>query len=209
GAGRALQRWGPPGGGPRPQHSAGSPVPPGSLGRVERRCAPAGAHLRSTHRSRRSAPVDVHHVHAHGAVSGQSAHHGAQRPGGAPGAADHPAEVAGVDPDLEQVATTQCLGPDLHVVRVVDDAADPVLQRVAEHHSAFSLASASSVASAAASVSAASVSPAASSSAFASAAASASAADLASAALALRSSASASAALIASAAASSADSLRL
>ena len=77
---------------------------------------------------------------------------GAERGRGAAVAADHLAEVVGVDPHLEDRAATQLLVADGDVVGVVDDTADQVLERVGEHErrlTASVLASAVSASSAA------------------------------------------------------------
>src|SRR5690606_7629730 len=59
-------------------------------------------------------------------------------------AADHPAEVVGVDPDLEQVTAALRACRHLDVVRVVDDAAHQVLESVREHQASASASSDSS-----------------------------------------------------------------
>src|SRR5690606_3928962 len=121
-----------------------------------------------------------------------------QRASGAATAADHPAEVVGVDLDLKQLTATQAAGLHLDVVRVVHDAADQVLERVGEHQAFSSLAGSSAAGASAAASSAAGASAAGSS---AGAAAAASSAAFFSAALALTFSAASDAALTASAAA--------
>src|SRR5699024_11202256 len=97
-----------------------------------------------------STTIDIHHVDPDGSVGGQRVHHGPQRAGGAAGPADDPAQILGVDPDLEQVPAAQRALGDLHVVRVVDDPAHQVVERVGEHQSSLVSASASSAFSAAA-----------------------------------------------------------
>src|SRR5699024_211476 len=165
-----------------------SPPPPPStpLFRPQHRFEPA----------RRSVPADVDHVDPHGPVGGQSPHHGPQRTRRAPRAADHAAEITGVDPHLEKIPTAHRLRLHPNIVRVVDDATYEVLQGVGEHHSDASLDSVFSDSSDGAASSEEVSSP--ESSAGFSASACFSASALASAALALRSSASASAALMAS-----------
>src|SRR5699024_314997 len=178
------------------KNGEGPPLVERALAAVQHRFEPA----------RRSVPVDVDHVDPHGPVGGQSPHHGPQRTRRAPRAADHAAEVTGVDPHLEKIPTAHRLRLHLDIVRVVDDATYEVLQGVGEHHSDASLDSAFSASSDGAASSAEASSP--DSSAGFSASAFFSASALASAALALRSSASASAALMASWAASPLASLR-
>ena len=77
----------------------------------------------------RSLPVGVDDIHPH-APAADAADDRAQRGGRATTAADHLAEVLGVHPDLEGAAAAGGDQLDLHVVRVVDDAPDEVLQRV-------------------------------------------------------------------------------
>ncbi|GAA3042998.1 hypothetical protein GCM10020000_22650 [Streptomyces olivoverticillatus] len=52
---------------------------------------------------------------------------------GAAVAADHLAEVIGVDPDLQHAPAAQVARSDLHLVGVVDDALHEVLKGLLEH----------------------------------------------------------------------------
>src|SRR5690606_31174278 len=74
-------------------------------------------------------PVGVDDIHAN-APPTDAADDGAQGGGGTAAAADHLAEVVGVDPDLEGAAAAGGDELHLHVVRVVDDAPDEVLESV-------------------------------------------------------------------------------
>src|SRR5437899_1300626 len=71
--------------------------------------------------------VHVDEVDADAAAT-EGAHDGTQSAGGAAVAADHLAEVVGVDPDLEDAPAAQGARGHLHVVRVVDDALHEVLK---------------------------------------------------------------------------------
>src|SRR5690606_29802080 len=80
-----------------------------------------------------ASPVGVDDVDADLLATGERTHDGAQRAGGPAATADHPAEVLGVDPHLQDVAVADVLGADAHVTIVVDDALDEVLQGLLEH----------------------------------------------------------------------------
>src|SRR5687768_925948 len=79
-----------------------------------------------------SAPVGVDDVDPE-ATPADAGHHLTQRLGGAPAAADDLAEVVGVHPDLEGLAATVGEQVDRHILRMVDDALDQVLERFFEH----------------------------------------------------------------------------
>src|SRR4051794_4419829 len=93
---------------------------------------------------RSASPVDIDEVHPRAAATGQGRHHGAERGGGAAAAADHLAEVGRVDPHLEDRPATQLLVAHGDVVRVVDDPANQVLQRLGEHRAQASSVGAAS-----------------------------------------------------------------
>src|SRR6266480_3857227 len=95
--------------------------------------------------------VHVDEVDADAAAT-ESAHDGAQSACGATVAADHLAEVVGVDPHLEHPPTTEGGRSDVYVIGVVDDALHEVLESLLEH----AQASVGSVDAAAASAAAAS-----------------------------------------------------
>src|SRR5690606_38596871 len=80
-----------------------------------------------------ASPVGVDDVDADLLATGERTHDGAQRAGGPAATADHPAEVLGVDPHLQDVAVADVLGADAHVTVVVDDALDEVLQGLLQH----------------------------------------------------------------------------
>src|SRR5690242_16402544 len=80
----------------------------------------------------RSAAVDVDDVDAH-ALAADAGDDLAQGLRGAPAAADHPAQVVGVHPHLEPAAAAVVDQVDAHVVGMVDDAADQVLDGLLEH----------------------------------------------------------------------------
>ena len=83
-------------------------------------------------RARGQRPVDVDDVDPD-ALAADAVDHLAQRLGGAAVAADHPAQVVGVHPDLQPLAAAVVDQVDHDVVRVVDDAADQVLEGLLEH----------------------------------------------------------------------------
>src|SRR5665647_1699679 len=174
-----------------------------------------------------SAVVGVHDVDPH-RCGGQGAHHGAQGAGGPATSTDHPTQVLRVHPHLEQLPPAQRTLDHPHVVRMVDDAADQVVEGVGQHQACSSVAAASSAGAASAGASAgtsavssagaasartsagtSAAAAAASAAALASAAAAASAAALASAAAAAAASAAALAAAASAAAAAAAFSLAL
>src|SRR5665648_966935 len=90
-----------------------------------------------------SAVVGVHDVDPHRS-GGQGAHHGAQGAGGPATSADHPTHVLRVHPHLEQLPPAQRTLDHPDVVRMVDDAADQVVEGVGQHQACSSVAAASS-----------------------------------------------------------------
>src|SRR6185369_8985230 len=72
--------------------------------------------------------VGVDHVDAY-APAADAGDHLAQRLRGATAVADYLAEVLRVDPDLQPLAAAGGDQVDAHVVRVLDDAPDEVLER--------------------------------------------------------------------------------
>src|SRR5664280_1896590 len=89
-----------------------------------------------------SQPVRVDDVDPHRLAAGEGTHHGTKGPGRAARTADDPTEVIGMDPNLEDLAAAQILAPDSHILIVVDDALDQVLQRFIEHDQTSGLATA-------------------------------------------------------------------
>src|SRR5664280_1759893 len=87
-----------------------------------------------------SQPVRVDDVDPHRLAAGEGTHHGTKGPGRAARTADDPTEVIGMDPNLEDLAAAQILAPDSHILIVVDDALDQVLQRFVEHDQTSGLA---------------------------------------------------------------------
>jgi hypothetical protein len=75
------------------------------------------------------AAVGVDEVDPH-ITAGQGADDGSERGGRAAAPPDDLAEVVRMDMDLEQLAPTLLAGSHPYVVRVVDYAADQVLERV-------------------------------------------------------------------------------
>src|SRR5690242_12109831 len=70
----------------------------------------------------------VDEIDANATTVGQGVHDGAEGLCGAAGTADHPAEVLGVHTNLEDLAARRLLRDDVHIVWMVDDALDQVLQ---------------------------------------------------------------------------------
>src|SRR5688572_8709858 len=108
---------------------------------------PCGRPMRATTTSIRRLPclggsalVDVEEVHPHAALEPERTDHGAQGLRGAAVAADHLAEVVGVHAHLETAAATVVAVAHGHVVGVLDDAPDQVLESVLEHRQPSSLA---------------------------------------------------------------------
>src|SRR5664280_3513006 len=87
-----------------------------------------------------SQPVRVDDVDPHRLAAGEGTHHGTKGPGRAARTADDPTEVIGMDPNLEDLAAALILAPDSHILIVVDDALDQVLQRFVEHDQTSGLA---------------------------------------------------------------------
>src|SRR5664280_434707 len=87
-----------------------------------------------------SQPVRVDDVDPHRLAAGEGTHHGTKGPGRAARTADDPTEVIGMDPNLEDLAAAQILAPDSHILIVVDDALDQVLQRLVKHDQTSGLA---------------------------------------------------------------------
>src|SRR5664279_4214338 len=79
-----------------------------------------------------SAPVDVDHVDAD-ALTTHAVDDLAKRFGGPAVAANHPTEVIGVHPDLQPLATPVVDKVDPHVVRMIDNSADEVIEGFLEH----------------------------------------------------------------------------
>lgn len=95
-------------------------------------------------------PVGVDDIDPDTAAA-DSGHHGPQRRRSTTPAADHLAEIVGMNPDLQGAATTP--GGQIHpdVVGVIDDAPDQMLQGLGEHAHADSAASAGAASAGAAS----------------------------------------------------------
>src|SRR5664280_1725189 len=87
-----------------------------------------------------SQPVRVDDVDPHRLAAGEGTHHGTKGPGRAARTADDPTEVIGMDPNLEDLAAALILAPDSHILIVVDDTLDQVLQRFVEHDQTSGLA---------------------------------------------------------------------
>src|ERR1035438_6568421 len=62
--------------------------------------------------------VDVFDPHR--LTTGEGGHHGAKGPGSAAGATDDPTEVIGMNTNLQDLAATQVLAPDRHILIVVE-----------------------------------------------------------------------------------------
>src|SRR5579859_431688 len=79
-----------------------------------------------------SAAVDVDDVDAN-PLAADTGDHLTQRLGGASVAADHPAEIVGMNADLQALASPVVDEVDAHVVGVIDDAPDQMLEGFLEH----------------------------------------------------------------------------
>src|ERR1035437_3440413 len=84
--------------------------------------------------------ICVDDVDPNGFATREGAHHRAKGPGRAAGATDDPSEIIGMNPDLQDLAPTKILAPHSHILIVVDDALDQVLQRLVEHDQTSGLA---------------------------------------------------------------------
>src|SRR5450759_1490469 len=84
--------------------------------------------------------ICVDDVDPNGFATREGAHHRAKGPGRAAGATDDPSEIIGMNPDLQDLAPTKIIAPHSHILIVVDDALDQVLQRLVEHDQTSGLA---------------------------------------------------------------------
>src|SRR5690606_29300475 len=82
--------------------------------------------------------VGVDDVDANASTIGESGDQGAERLRGATRTADHATEVSAMHTHLEHVTSRRTLGFDLHLVRVINDPLDQVLERRSEHAHALS-----------------------------------------------------------------------
>ena len=127
-----------PAGPPRGQHRAGSEplvrasrCAPSTTSSPRRPCARTTTPTRTSPSIPARSAIGVDDIDPHAAAT-DATHDRAQRGGRAAAAADHLAEVLRVHPDLEGASAAGGDQLDLHVVRVVDDPPDQVLEGVRE-----------------------------------------------------------------------------
>jgi hypothetical protein len=80
-----------------------------------------------------SQSVNVHEVDAYVLIARQGADHRTESGRGAARAADHLANIVGIHPHLEHPPATEILFLDCDIVRMRDNPANQMLERLREH----------------------------------------------------------------------------